>query len=173
LAGGVNTYTYALNNPLFWTDPLGLDVLVTLYKGQNGNVFNHIGTGTTSGPSANKTFGLGPNSGIGLFSPVPGHVSPDRGAPIATVIIPTTPAQDALVNTYNDAAVNNSESRYSLLSESCVDHVRGALNAGGIEIPTPIVGSGRNKRRSTKGQNTNLPNTLFDSLAPLGTVIRY
>lgn len=105
--------------------------------------------------------------------PVPGHVSPDKGDPIATIIIPTTPEQDALVNAYNDAAVNNSNSKYSLLSESCVDHVRGALNAGGIEIPTPIVGSGRSKRRSTRGQNTNLPNTLFDSLTPIGTVIRY
>lgn len=120
-----------------------------------------------------KTFGLGPNSGIGLFSPVPGHVSPDRGEPMATVTIPTTPAQDALVNAYNDAAVNNSDFRYSLLSNSCVDQVRGALNAGGINIPTPVVGSGRNKRRATRGQNTNLPNKLFDSLAPLGTVIRY
>jgi uncharacterized protein RhaS with RHS repeats len=173
LDGGLNTYTYALNNPLFWTDPLGLDVLVTLYKGQNFNRFNHIGAGATSGSNANRTFGLGPNSGIGLFSSVPGHVSLDRGEPIATVIIPTTPAQDALVNAYNDAVVNNSDSSYSLLSNSCVDYVRGVLNAGGIEIPTPNIGSGRNKRRSLRGINTNLPNVLFDSLAPLGTMIRY
>ena len=169
--GGLNTYTYALNNPLYWSDPLGLDVLVTLYKGQNGNVFDHIGAGTTSGSNANQTFGLAPNSGIGLFSPVPGYVSIDGGEPLATLTIATTPEQDALVNAYNEAASNNSEARYSLLSDSCVDHVRGALNAGGIDIPTPVVGSGRNKRRSIQGQNTNLPNTLFKALSPLGTVV--
>jgi len=27
LAGGLNTYTYALGNPLYWVDPSGLDVL--------------------------------------------------------------------------------------------------------------------------------------------------
>ncbi|MBT8438435.1 MAG: RHS repeat-associated core domain-containing protein, partial [Gammaproteobacteria bacterium] len=171
LSGGLNTYSYALNNPLYWSDPLGLDVLVTLYKGQNGNVFNHIGIGTTSGPNAKQTFGLAPNSGIGLFSPVPGHLSIDGGEPLATLTISATPEQDALVNTYNDAASNNPDARYSLLWDSCVDHVRGALSAGGIGIPTPVVGSGRNKRRSMQGQNTNLPNTIFKALSPLGAVV--
>ena len=27
LAGGLNTYGYALNNPLYWSDPLGLDIV--------------------------------------------------------------------------------------------------------------------------------------------------
>ncbi len=28
LRGGINTYTYALSNPLYWTDPFGLDIEV-------------------------------------------------------------------------------------------------------------------------------------------------
>ncbi len=170
-AGGINTYGYALNNPLKYIDPLGLDVTVTLYQGQNGNVFNHIGIGATTGNNANQTFGAGPNSGIGLFSPVSGHVGPDGGQPISTLTIPTTAAQDASVNAYNDAAVNDPNFQYSLLSNSCVDHVRGGLNAAGIPLPTPMVGSGRSRQQSNRAQNTNFPNTIFQSLSPLGTVI--
>ena len=147
-----NIYIYVLNNPLKYIDPTGLDAIVTLYAGQGGNPFNHIGIGTTTGNNAGQTFGAGPNSGagIGLFSPVPGHVAPDNGTPIGTVIIPTTPQQDAAINAYNQAAAG-SPFQYDLTNNSCVDHVRGGLNSGGINIP----GS---------GQNTNFPNTLFNSL---------
>ncbi len=151
----------------------GLDVIVTLYQGQNGNIFNHIGIGATTGNNANQTFGAGPNSGIGLISPVPGHIRLDNGQPIATLTIPTTAAQDALVNAYNTAAANNSNYQYSLTSNSCVDHVRGGLNAAGINLPVLTVGSGRSRRQSTLGQNTNLPNSLFDALSSLGTVVTF
>ncbi len=159
LSGGSNTYSYVLSNPIAYIDALGLDVIVTLYKGQNGNIFNHIGVGTTTGSKANKTFGLGPDSGIGLLFPVPGHVSQDRGEPIATLTIPTSAVQDALVNAYNDAAMKY-PSLYSLPNNSCVDHVRDALYVGGINIPK-------------NSQNTNLPNNLFNSLSTLGTLTYY
>lgn len=89
----------------------------------------------------------------------------------APLTIPTTTAQDALVSSYNKAAVNDHNFKYSILSSSCVDHVRGGLNAAGISLPTPVIGSGRNRHQSNRAQTTNLPNTLFQSLLPLGTVV--
>jgi RHS repeat-associated protein len=44
LWGGLNTYTYALNNPLYWTDPQGLEVLVgqhPAFLNSPNNPFNH------------------------------------------------------------------------------------------------------------------------------------
>ncbi|MFT7389202.1 MAG: RHS repeat-associated protein [Candidatus Endobugula sp.] len=175
LAGGMNTYGYVYQNPLKYIDPLGLDVIVTLYQGQGANIADHIGIGTTTGLNANQTYGAGPNSGegIGFPSSIPGHVAIDGGVPLITITIPTTPEQDALINSYNTAAANNLNFQYDLLSNSCVDHVRGALNAGGIAIPTPVVGNGRSRRRSTLGQNTNLPVNLINSLRSLGAVINH
>ena len=150
---------------------MGLDVVIALYEGQNGNVFNHIGIGTTTGNNANQTFGAGPDSGIGLFSSVSGHVRSDRGKPISTLIIPTTASQDALINIFNNAAMNNPNFRYSLLSNSCVDHVRNALNFSGINFSIPVASSKESYYPSIRGLATNLPNVLFKSLTPLGTVV--
>ena len=115
-----NLYGYTINDPVNLIDPNGLEAIITLYHGQNGNIFNHIGLGTTTGASANQTFGAGPDSGIGLFSPVPGHVAPDNGQPIGTIIIPTSPEEDAIINAYNQAAISNGNYQYSLTDNSCV-----------------------------------------------------
>ena len=68
--------------------------------------------------------------------------------------------QDMLVNQYNEAQANNPDYEYSLLSNSCVDHVRGSLGAAGIDFPK-------------SGNNTVLPNSLFNALSELGSVTNY
>ncbi|MCG3171196.1 MAG: hypothetical protein CALGDGBN_02791 [Pseudomonadales bacterium] len=45
LAGGLNTYTYALNNPLYWIDPLGLDVSCTYSQSAGRLVCHDTNTG--------------------------------------------------------------------------------------------------------------------------------
>ena len=171
LAEGMNVWGYVGQSPLRWIDPFGLHIIVTLYKGQNGNIFNHIGIGSTIGDNANKTFGAGPDSGIGLFFTVQGHVRVDRGKPIATLIIPSTTNQDALINIFNDDAANNPNYKYSLLANSCVDHVRDALLFSGINFFQPSSNLGIDNIQTIRGLTTNLPNVLFNSLIPLGTVI--
>jgi hypothetical protein len=40
---GPNLYAYAGDSPTNWTDPLGLNVTVTLYQGQGPNTLGHVG----------------------------------------------------------------------------------------------------------------------------------
>lgn len=171
LAAGMNVWGYGLHGPLRWSDPSGLDIIITLFKGQNGNIFNHIGIGTTTGNNPYQTFGASPNTGIGLFFPVQGHIRLDKGKPIATLIISSTVNQDSLINIFNDAAANNPNYQYSLLANSCVDHVRNALLFSGVDFFQLNGNSRISHYYSIRGLTTNLPNPLFNSLIQHGTVI--
>ena len=160
-----NRYAYANNNSYKYVDPDGKDAIVTLYKGEGGNIFNHVGIGTTTGKNANQTFGKGPNAGegIGLLGNVPGHVAIDQTTPIKTLTIETTPEQDTAINAFNEAAANpNTE--YNLTKSSCVDHVREGLKAGGIKSSS---------NQNNRAANTVLPNKLFKALESLGTVTEH
>ena len=145
LRGGLNTFTYALSNPLRYVDPFGLDVAVTLYPGAVGA--GHVGIGVNTP----NTTGFYPAPGASQFSvaagqPVPGVMQPDTRTPIDTITIPTTPAQDKAIQDFIYAR-RFFPGNYDLNDRNCATTVRDALGAGGVNTPETI-----------------LPKTLFENL---------
>jgi RHS repeat-associated protein len=75
-SGGINFYAYALNSPLSFIDPTGLDVTVTAYPGVGGNPFGHAGVSVNGSPAVgfNPAPGWDPVAILGVFTPELGIV---------------------------------------------------------------------------------------------------
>jgi RHS repeat-associated protein len=142
LAGGVNPYVYALNNPLRFFDPYGLDAFVSLSRGAAG--FGHVGIGVNSA----NTVGLRPvdaslKGRLPALTGIPGVVSADRPEDIESIIhIPLDPSDDEAVRRCIQKRRQNPE--YDLDDNSCVDLVRDCLG----DLGHPL-------------SNTNFPDDLF------------
>ena len=145
LRGGLNTFGYALQNPLYWVDPKGLDVTVSFDPDGAGG-FGHVGLNTNS----RNTVGQRPQSDAsGLKTvmgfDVPGEISLDKSGKL-TLTIPTTPEQDKQVQQCIDTRKKEKQD-YNLYDNNCVHFVGQCL--GSANIPT---------------LNTKLPRKMFNDL---------
>jgi RHS repeat-associated protein len=151
---GPNFYPYALENPINWADPLGLDVTITWYAGLHGNqaghitinVNNNIPTGfDTADPSWDKWVFTGED--------VPGAVhdvnDPNRSI-WDRVTLKTSPEQDKIIQDYINSRRINPGS-YNLASRNCAQFARNSLLQAGIDLGSPTV-------------STVKPKTLMDEL---------
>jgi RHS repeat-associated protein len=161
IGGGINFYAYALNDPLLFVDPDGLDVTVTGYPGVGGNPFGHVGISVDGSPTVgfNPAPGWDPVAVVGPITPelgiVPGAVLPvDPGRPLdpgcswgtCTVTIHTTPQQDQLMLDY----IRNRTLHpgiYQVYGRNCATFVYAVLRAAGV-----------------KAKHTPFPRDLLNSL---------
>ena len=144
---GINVYTYVLNSPLNWTDPMGLDVYIARYA--CCALAHHIGIGVDSYNTYGR-FATVDNARV--LTGVPAEVVPDRrehpeGPLNGEVIrIPTFRAQDLAIRRFIESSQRD-PGTYRLTGRNCSRFVQEALAAGGIET-----------------QRTIFPNRLWDEL---------
>ncbi len=139
--GGINLFTYALNDPILFSDPLGTDIIVTSYKG--GADFGHIGIAVDSCQTSGfylleLSIPIGPGMSVNTHytAPVwaPGIVLPDNGTILNSVRIPTTPQQDQALRDFLKNRTNDPGSYSGLFGRTCGNFVSDALRAANVPI---------------------------------------
>ena len=138
---GPNPYAYAANRPTLLKDPFGLDLIVALYFGANGNPFGHIGVAVYN-PQF-RTVGFNPlpapqfDYGAVALLPVPGFAGADVNQLRDLVRIPTTRAADQLAQQAINERIAN-PGVYHLIARNCTMFVAAVLQRAGIQVPNRV-----------------------------------
>lgn len=123
---GQNPYAYVENDPLNRSDPRGLDAVVNYWDSFTG----HVGIEITG----HGSYGFYPQNDHSVSSPgcECQDLSKTRRRPDASLIIHTTPAQDAKMWSYIQERMRN-PGYWILIGRNCTNMVSDTLRKGGLE----------------------------------------